>query len=146
MPLSEGAIAELSPLVLAYVGDAVWELFIRSTLVEEKGTNTHVSALHRFAAARVNADTQAKLTNALLARLTPEEQDVVRRGRNTRPGHSARSTGPGEYRLSTGFEALLGHMFLSGRTERLDEILKAALDLCEGGAGAGGTGETTSGE
>ncbi|MEA4883562.1 MAG: ribonuclease III domain-containing protein [Clostridia bacterium] len=135
MELSESEASEMSPLVLAYVGDAVWELHIRAGLVSSGGVASRVSDLHRRASMVVNADAQSRMVHALFEKLSPEEQDLIRRGRNTRPGHVPKGAGPCEYRYATGFEALIGFMYLTGRTSRLQELLSLATSI--GGASNG---------
>ncbi len=124
--------ADVSPLVLAYVGDAVWELFIRSQLVAEGGAGSRVNELHDLAKRAVNAESQAALVHSLIEYLDDDERDVVRRGRNVRPGHVHRTSGPADYRYATGFEALLGFLHLAGKTERLGEVLALARRLVDG--------------
>ncbi|HAI87263.1 MAG TPA: ribonuclease III [Firmicutes bacterium] len=132
MSLGERQAAEVSPLVLAYVGDAVWELFIRSELVAEHGAGSRVSELHRLAKRAVNAESQSAMVHRLMDHLAEDERDVVRRGRNVRPGHIPRTSGPADYRCATGFEALLGFLYLTGRTKRLGEVLAVAEGLVDG--------------
>ena len=124
--------AEISPLVLAYVGDAVWELFIRSELEAERGPDSRVNELHGLAKQAVNAESQSAMVHCLVEHLDDDERDVVRRGRNVRPGHVPRTSGPADYRYATGFEALLGFLYLTGRTERLGEVLALARRLTDG--------------
>lgn len=128
----ERQAAEMSPLVLAYVGDAVWELYVRSQLVAERGTDSRANELHGLAKRAVNAESQAAMVHALLEYLDDEERDVVRKGRNVRPGHAPRTSGPVDYRYATGFEALLGFLYLTGRTKRLGEVLACARRLVDG--------------
>ena len=128
----EQQAAEMSPLVLAYVGDAVWELYVRSQLVAERGTYSRVNELHGLAKQAVNAESQAAMVHALMEYLDDEERDVVRRGRNARPGHVPKTSGPADYRHATGFEALLGFLHLTGRTQRLGEVLAVARRLVDG--------------
>lgn len=130
----EQQAAQMSPLVLAYVGDAVWELYVRSQLVAERGADSRANELHGLAKQAVNAESQAAMVHALLEYLDDEERDVVRRGRNARPGHAPRASGPVDYRHATGFEALLGFLHLTGRTKRLDEVLACAKRLVDGAA------------
>lgn len=130
MGLSELELLEVSPLVLAYLGDAVWDLYVRYDLVTASGVMGTVKQLHKLASLTVCADAQARMVGRLDFMLTPEERDLVRRARNTRPGHTPRSAGDREYRYSTGFEALLGYLFLAGKLDRLSEILHAAKELC----------------
>jgi ribonuclease-3 family protein len=128
----ERQAAQMSPLVLAYVGDAVWELFIRSQLVVECGVDSRVNQLHGLAKRAVNAESQAAMVHSLMEHLDDDERDVVRRGRNVRPGHVPRTSGPVDYRYATGFEALLGFLHLTGRIERLGEVLALARRLVDG--------------
>jgi len=128
----ERQAAEMSPLVLAYLGDAVWELYVRSQLVVERGMDSRVNELHDLAKRAVNAESQSAMVHALMEYLDDEERDVVRRGRNVRPGHVPRTSGPADYRHATGFEALLGFLHLTGRTQRLGEVLAVARRLVDG--------------
>lgn len=112
-------LKELSPLALAYVGDAVFELYIRTKLVAYPAK---MNELHRSAVKYVQAARQAEIIHAWEPDLTPEEREVVRRGRNAKSGVPRRSDAV-EYRYSTGMEALLGYLYLSGQQERLLELL-----------------------
>ena len=132
--ISVRAGPEVSPTVLAYVGDAVWELFVRPSLWPRTGITT-AHDLHRAALRCVSARGQSRLVQELAHHLTPEEQDLVRRGRNVRPHHAVHSSETGQYRHSTGFETLLGHAYLTGRSERLDELLHMALEIVNEGCG-----------
>lgn len=126
---SKGNCDELSPLVLAYIGDAVYELAVRGYLVG-KGL-CQVNTLHREAVHYVRADTQAKLLRSLDDKLTDQEKAVARRGRNAKSGHAPRGAGVVEYRQSTGLECLVGYLFLRGEKERLDELLEWAFHVAE---------------
>ncbi len=111
----------LSPLVLAYVGDAVWEIAVRTRLV--LAGERKMQRLHKLAVGKVRAENQADRLHAIMGDLTEREQAIVRRGRNAKSGsvrHHAKVT---DYRASTGIEALLGYLYLSGREERLREIV-----------------------
>ena len=102
----------LNPLQLAYVGDAVYELFVRTRLSEQ---GERMKNLHRMAVSRVNADAQSSALDRISDLLTETEQDVVRRGRNAHAHHSApKNAAKGAYPQATGLEALLGYLFLSG--------------------------------
>lgn len=118
--------AGLSPAVLAYLGDGVFELFVREWLVAREGVRT-TGALHRRATRLVCASAQARMARSLADRLTPEERDVLRRGRNAHGGRAPAGADVAEYRLATGFESLVGFLHLTGRTGRLEELLAAAL-------------------
>jgi len=115
------------PLVLAYVGDAVYELLVRTRLVRQGPAR--VEQLHQEALNYVRATSQARLVPALEAYLTPGEKEVLRRGRNARPGHLPRSAAPAEYHLSTGLESLFGYLYLKGEWTRLDELIKLIFNL-----------------
>lgn len=118
---------ELSPLVLAYIGDAVYELMVRQYLAgcgPEK-----INRIHKKAVRYVRAETQAMLLHALQERLTPRERDVVRRGRNAKSGYSPKHASIIDYRHSTGFESLVGYLYLTGNEERLLEIIELAQQM-----------------
>lgn len=114
-----------SPLVLAYIGDAVYELMIRTKIVNSG--NAQVNKLHRRSAALVKAETQAKLIYVLEPYLTEEEAGVYRRGRNAKSMTVAKHATMTDYRRATGFEALIGWLFLSERFERLAELASMGL-------------------
>lgn len=127
----------LPPLVLAYVGDAVHDLEVRARLVEAGVADPET--LHRLVVAHVRAAAQARSWQGVRDSLTAEEAAVARRGRNAKTGRSPRGTTSQEYHDSTAFEALLGFLYLSGRTERLKEIMALARSMGEGeGPGDGG--------
>ncbi|HBG02788.1 MAG TPA: Mini-ribonuclease 3 [Firmicutes bacterium] len=110
---------ELSPLVLAYVGDAVYELYVRTRLAAYPAK---MQKLHRMAVRYVQASKQAEIIHRWEPALTEDERDVVRRGRNAKSG-VARHGDVVDYRYSTGMEALLGYLYLTGQRERLQELL-----------------------
>lgn len=118
--------ARLSPLVLAYIGDAVFELHVREKLVG--GVKEPVHALHDLAVSLVQARAQAGILRRLEPFLTDEERDIVRRGRNAKSGVAPRHADVRDYLHSTGFEALIGFLYLDGRKERLNEILELSTD------------------
>ena len=117
---------DLSPLVLAYVGDAVFELAVRSFLVSQG--RVKVGQLHRETVSYVNAGAQAVALRAMEEFLTEEEKGVVRRGRNTKSGQAPRHTQVRDYRQSTGFECLVGFLYLKGEGRRLEMILNRVLE------------------
>lgn len=112
-------------LVLAYVGDAVCELYIRLYLID-KGLGK-VNNLHKEAAKLVNASNQADFLQKAEHLLTEEEKQVAKRGRNAKTGHVPKNADVIEYKLSTGFEALLGYLFLLNREDRIKELLEYLL-------------------
>jgi ribonuclease-3 family protein len=116
----------LPPLVLAYVGDAVYELFVRTGLaLRERGS---VHKLHMAATEYARSASQADVLHHIHALLTEKEQDIVRRGRNARPGYVPKNADVVEYRYATGFEALVGYLYLRRDFERLFEILTCAVE------------------
>lgn len=115
--LSKEEARMLSPLQLAYVGDSVHALLVRTHLI---GKNLKVKDMHGKANQAVNAVSQYQALNALLPILTEEETAIVKRGRNAHPHHGApKSATVGEYAGATGLEALLGFLYLTGDLERL---------------------------
>lgn len=119
----------LPALALAYVGDAVFELAVRSHLL---GAGlVKVNRLHAEAVKYVNAGAQARILKQLESMLTGEEAAVVRRGRNAKPPHTPRGPGVLEYRHSTAFESLVGYLYLKDDNERLQEILAAAIEAAD---------------
>jgi len=118
-------IRTYSPLTLAYIGDAIYDLVIR-TIVVERG-NTSPNKLHKKTVQYVNARVQAKLIEGLFDELTKEEQEVYKRGRNAKSYTTAKNATVMEYRKATGLEALCGYLYLSGRQERLLLLIKRAI-------------------
>lgn len=113
-----------SPLVLAYVGDAVFELAVRTYLATHR--RARVGELHEQAREKVRATAQARALADIEELLTDEERDIVRRARNAKV-QVPKSASLYEYRYSTAFEALLGHLFLGGRLERLVYLLELVI-------------------
>ena len=110
---------------LAFVGDAVYELAVRSHVVLQPGTpGSH----HREAVRRVRASAQARSLRMLEGFLSPEEREVVRRARNAKTGSPPRGVSAADYHFSTAFEALLGHLYVRGQQDRLQEILHLVLN------------------
>lgn len=114
----------LSPLVLAYIGDAFFDLFIRTRLLDFEQSKVRI--LHDYDAVIVSATMQSLAFQEMEASLTEEEQAIVRRGRNAK-SNVPKSATVHDYRLSTGFEALLGHLYLTENVERLNEISEKAF-------------------
>ena len=115
----------LNPLVLAYIGDAVYEVYIRQYVIS--GTNHRPNYLHKAATGYVSAKAQSKLLEKLMPILTEEEVDIVKRGRNAKSGTTAKNADVLEYRHSTAFECLIGYLYYQQCFERLKEILDFAL-------------------
>ena len=115
-----------SPLVLAYIGDTVYEVFIR-TLVVAQG-NAPVHKLHIRSTRFVKAKAQSDAVHRLIEFLTPEEQEIVRRGRNAKSGTIPKNADVADYKYATGFESLLGYLYLKKHTKRLMQILNMAVN------------------
>lgn len=110
----------LSPLNLAFVGDTVFDLFVRETLVCQ--ANRPVNKLHQKATRLVKASSQARAVERIKDSLTQEEQSIIRRGRNAHTNHKAKNMTEADYHTATGLEALFGYLYLKGEIERLREI------------------------
>ena len=114
-------VDQLTPAVWAYIGDAAYELAMRVLTLKEGPKRMH--QVHKETAHYVTATFQARASHVLEAHLTARELDILRRGRNSKSGHVPKSASPGEYRLSTGLEALIGYLYLTDQNERLDELI-----------------------
>ena len=128
---SEGLFPEteyktLSGLSLAFIGDAVYELFIRNYVLS-KG-EARVKDLHKDTVRLVNADFQADMTDILMPQLREDEIAVFKRGRNAHAGHTPKNKSEAQYHKSTGFEALIGYLYLKKDFERLDFIFSEVLE------------------
>ncbi len=119
-------VMNLQPLVLAYIGDAVYEVYIRTMLVVNNKSN--VNMLHKMSVKYVKAKSQADIVHRLNDRLTADEQDIVRRGRNAKSATVPKHADVTDYRYSTGFEALIGYLYLANNYERLMEVLALAVE------------------
>lgn len=112
--------SQLSPLTLAFVGDTVFDLFVREKLVCE--ANRPVKKLHNLAASQVNAASQAQAAKKLQNFLNENELAVFKKGRNAHTNHKAKNMSESDYHAATGLEALFGYLYLDGQLERLKEI------------------------
>lgn len=123
--ISQKETNSYSPLTLAYLGDAVFEIVIRTIIVEKRpGT---VKSLHRQSSGLVNAKAQAELMSRIMNTLTEEEISVFKRGRNAKSHSVAKNADIHDYRTATGFEALMGYLYLKGEMERLLELIRLGL-------------------
>ena len=113
-----------SPLVLAYLGDAVYELYVRTHLCQK---NAPVHQLHKEATAYVKAEAQSRMMDVLEPMLTEEEQAVYKRGRNAKSATVPKNANVLDYRRATGFEALMGYLYVSHQTERLETLIRRVL-------------------
>ena len=120
-----------SPLTLAYVGDAVYELIVRTILVRRD--NCPVNLLNKKASSLVKAAAQSAAMAVLEPQLTEEEASVYRRGRNAHPSTKAKNATVGDYRRATGFEALVGYLYLKKEEERLLELVSLGIRSLETG-------------
>jgi len=117
----------MSPLTWAYVGDAVYELYIRTHLTNI--TSVKPNKLHIQAIKYVKAGAQAEILSKIYDKLADEEKEIVRRGRNQENHHIAKNANVAEYAQSTAFESLIGYLYLSKKEERLQEILNMCINL-----------------
>lgn len=115
----------LSPLTWAYVGDAIYELYIRTNLVNKTKLKPH--KLHIESIKYVKAKAQADILKRLMDDLTEEEKEIVRRARNAENHHLPKNADPEDYMYSTAFEGLVGYLYLSKKDERLKEILEKCI-------------------
>ncbi len=125
--LGEVDIKTYSPLTLAFMGDCVFDMYIRSILVA-KG-NRGVNGLHKDKSNLVKAQAQAAMAEALQDMLAEDEKEIYRRGRNAKTSSSAKNADMSDYHKATGFEALLGYLYLQGKEERLMEVISAAVSF-----------------
>ena len=119
-------IRTYSPLTLAYIGDAVYDLVVRSVLVNRG--NTAVNNLHKRASAIVKAPSQAAIVASIMDDLTDEEKDIYRRGRNSKPHTKAKNASTIEYLEATGLEAVVGFLYLKGDMDRALNLIRLGLE------------------
>ena len=118
---------QYSPLVLAYIGDAVYEVYVRSRVIEEN-PDMPAHKLHVKTVKYVKAHAQSNSIHAMTDILTEEETAVFKRGRNANSPTTAKNASLIDYRHATGFEALIGYIYISGNTERLNELMGIAYE------------------
>lgn len=122
----EKDVRSYSPLTLAYIGDVVYELIIRSVVVER--ANRSANELHGRTIQFVRAETQARMIAALLERLTDEEEAVYKRGRNAKSCTTAKNASIADYRKATGLEALIGYLYLTEQMDRALELVRLGIE------------------
>lgn len=122
-------IKTYSPLTFAYIGDDVFDLVIR-TIVVNKG-NTSPNKLHNTVIRYVSAKAQAKMLDAINSLLTDEEQDILRRGRNSKPHTKAKNASSADYMKATALETLIGYLYLKNDMERIFELIKTGVNKIE---------------
>ena len=124
--ITSNDIRTYSALTLAYIGDAVYDLIVRSVLVNRG--NTQVNKLHKRASAIVKAPAQALLAAAVMDDLTDEEKDIFKKGRNSKPHTKAKNASTMEYLEATGLEAVIGFLYLKGDMDRAMELIKLGFE------------------
>lgn len=129
LELPDTDIKTYSPLTLAFIGDAIFDLIIRTAIVESG--NAPVNKLHKRASNLVKAGAQAELYHAIKDQLTEEEQGIYKRGRNAKSFTSAKNAGVIEYRTATGVEALIGYLYLTNQMDRLMELVSQVMKINE---------------
>ncbi|MCD8373428.1 MAG: ribonuclease III [Clostridia bacterium] len=121
-PISEAEARNLNPVVLAYVGDAVYSLYVREELV--RNTDFKTGQLQKLSSGIVSAHGQSELLDKIMPLFTEEEGDIFRRGRNAKKATKSKNASVGEYNRSTGFEAVLGYLYLTGQCKRIEFLLR----------------------
>ncbi len=117
----------MSPLNLAFIGDGIFDLVIRTYVVGQ--ANQAVNSLHKKVSGIVKAETQSKIINALQEELSETEMAIYKRGRNAKSYSSAKNASLADYRKATGFEALIGYLYLMDETDRMLNLIKKGLEL-----------------
>ena len=124
--LSEIEIRMLNPLIWAYIGDAIYEVYVRSYIISSDKRSSN--DLHKMSIKFVKAGAQSDYLEKILPSLSEEEQDIVRRGRNTKTYHVPKNANVIDYRRATALEALIGYLYLMKRFDRIDEIMKLIFE------------------
>ena len=130
-------ISSISPAILAYLGDALYETVIRRHLIIELGIRKP-RLLHQSAVKFVRADAQARIVRLLEPELEEEEAEIIRKGRNIKTGHVPPKVQPIVYRYSTAWETLLGYLYLTGREDRMEALVRRGIALLAAEEGGGG--------
>ena len=121
--------SQLSPLVLAYIGDSIYDLVIKTWVIEQG--NMQVNKLNKKTSSIVKAESQSAMIGVIEPMLSEHEEAVYKRARNAKLYTSVKNASIGDYRRATGFEALMGYLYLSGQYERMMELVKAGLESLE---------------
>lgn len=122
----EKTLTSYSPVTLAYIGDCFYELIVRTKILSEG--NCAINKMSHHANFYSKAPTQSKMIDFLMEELTEEEKTVYRRGRNTKTHTTAKNASVADYRKATGFEAMIGYLYLTGQTKRILELVKKAME------------------
>lgn len=123
-------VREVNVKTLAYIGDVVYELYIREHVISN--SREQVNKLHKKTIKYVSAKAQAKIVEALNNELSDEEKDIIRRGRNAEANTVPKNTDVITYKIATGFEALIGYLYLLKNEERLKYIITKSIEIVEG--------------
>lgn len=129
-PFIAADLREVSPLVLAYIGDSIYELYARcksATLGAGSNNKMHNNTVHY-----VSAEAQANSARLLQDELTEKEADYFRRGKNSNPHAFSKNANHADYLYATGFEALLGYLFLNNEEARMEYLIYKSFDICDG--------------
>lgn len=124
--MKEVDVHSYSPLTLAYIGDSIYDLIIKSLVINQG--NRQVNKLHKETSMYVQASTQSLMMRAMQEELTEEEHAVYKRGRNAKSVSTAKNQSITDYRRATGFEALLGYLYLKKEWKRMLDLVKIGLD------------------
>ena len=127
MELKEINVNDYSPLTLAYIGDGIYEIVVRTIIVDE--ANRQVNKIHKASSQLVKAQSQAKMIHLIMDMLTEEEKSIYKRGRNAKAVTRAKNASMSDYRVATLFEALMGWLYLSGQSDRMMELMKNGIEL-----------------
>ncbi len=124
--MTKEAARQSNPLVLAYIGDTVWDLFVRTSLVLEGRGNA--GTLHRLSSKIVNARSQANVARRIFETLSDDEKNIFMRGRNAKSATVPKNMSIADYRYATALEAVVGYLYLTGQPQKIEEIFKEALN------------------
>ncbi|MCC5910792.1 MAG: Mini-ribonuclease 3 [Clostridiaceae bacterium] len=127
----EKQVKLMAPLALAYIGDAIFEVFIRNYLINKSNAGVH--QLHKNTVTYVKAKAQAEIVHQLENQLTEDEWGAVKKGRNQKSASAPKNADLIDYKYATGFEALLGYLFYTGRIDRLVEIMEKSVEIINKG-------------
>lgn len=128
--LKEVDIKEYSPLTLAYIGDSIFDLIIKTMIIN--GGNKQVQKLHKETSSYVQASAQSLMMRTLQDQLSEEERSIYKRGRNAKSVSPAKNQSLSDYRRATGFEALMGYLYLKKEYKRMLELVQTGLDSIKG--------------
>ena len=131
--IEHGDASGYSPLALAYIGDSIFDVMVRTIVVSR--VNKQVNKYHKDVSRNVCATSQSLMMSAIHDRLTEEEQTIYKRGRNAHSYSKAKNASRADYRVATGFEALIGYLYLKEDFKRLSDVVKMALDVLEADQG-----------